>query len=127
MLVVEDDEAVANMLCYLLEDQGWGCIRSADAEEAWRLIAAELPRAAVVDLRLPGKDGWWLLRRIRTDSRTRRLPVVLITGFLDDEVASRATEMASEWLSKPFTFAALTEKMEHAAELASALPELPPR
>ena len=126
ILVVEDDEPVASMLSFLLEDEGYGCIRLSTAEDGWNWVLAQPPRAAIVDLRLPGRDGWWLLRRIRRERRTHRLPVVLITGFLDDAVVSRARALGCECLSKPFSFAELADRLERATELAAALPEWTP-
>src|SRR5437867_2550315 len=96
ILVVEDDEPVASMLCLLLEDEGYGCVQVGTAEDGWNEVLARPPRAAIVDLRLPGRDGWWLLRRIRKQRRTHRMPVVLITGFLDQEVATQAGELGCE-------------------------------
>lgn len=121
-LVVEDDPPVASMLCYLLEEEGSRGIETRNAEQAWLAVQAEVPSAAVIDLRLPGKDGWWLLRQIRGEERTHRMPVVLITGFLDDEVAARAAELGCECLGKPFTAAALIDRLVQATVLAAALP-----
>jgi DNA-binding response OmpR family regulator len=123
ILVVEDDEHVASMLCILLEDEGHGCIRVSTAEDGWNEVLTRSLRAAIVDLRLPGRDGWWLLRRIRKEPRTYRLPVVLITGFLDDTVVSRARALGCEYLGKPFSFDELADRLERAAELAAALPK----
>jgi DNA-binding response OmpR family regulator len=123
ILVVEDDEHVASMLCFLLEDEGHGCIRVSTAEDGWNEVLARSLRAAIVDLRLPGRDGWWLLRRIRRERRTHRLPVVLITGFLDNAVVSRARALGCECLGKPFSFDELADRLERATELAAALPD----
>ena len=84
-------------------------------------------RAAIVDLRLPGRDGWWLLGRIRREPRTHRLPIVLITGFLDDAVVSRARALGCECLGKPFSFEELAGRLERATELAAALPKWTPQ
>jgi DNA-binding response OmpR family regulator len=127
ILVVEDDEHVASMLCFLLEDEGHGCIRVSTAEDGWNEVLAHSLRAAIVDLRLPGRDGWWLIRRIRTERRTHRLPVVLITGFLDDAVVSRARALGCECLGKPFSFDELADRLERATELAAALPAWTPQ
>jgi two-component system phosphate regulon response regulator PhoB len=126
ILVVEDDEPVASMLCFLLEEAGYGCIQTDSAEDAWTEVLTQLPSAAVVDLRLPGKDGWWLLRRVRAGLRTHRLPIVLITGFLDDQVVSRAAEFGCECLGKPFSFDDLAKKLQLASRRAAALPAWSP-
>lgn len=120
-LVVEDDEPVASMLCFLLEEEGYRCVQARRAEDAWRHLLGEVPRAAVVDLRLPGKDGWWLLRKVRANERTHRVPVVLITGFLDDEVEEKAAELGCVCLTKPFSLTDLTERLELAEVLAGRL------
>lgn len=114
-LVVEDDEQVALMLCYLLEEQGLACTEVPTAEEGWRIVEAEAPQVAIIDLRLPGRDGWWLVERIRGDAATWRLPIVVITGFLDRDVEARAQRDRCECLGKPFDFAALAARIRAAA------------
>jgi DNA-binding response OmpR family regulator len=121
ILVVEDDEPVAAMLCFLLEDEGYRCTQVGTAEDGWSEVLAASPHAAIVDLRLPGRDGWWLLRRIRTQRGTHRMPVVLITGFLDQTVAARAGELGCGCLGKPFSFAELAGTLERATRLAASL------
>jgi CheY-like chemotaxis protein len=120
-LVVEGDEAVAALLCTLLEERRQRCVTAGNAEQALSMLAGPAPGAAIVELRLPGKDGWWLVHRIRADPAHRHLPVVLIAGFLDDAVRSRADELGCACLGKPFTFAALAEQLARAAELATGL------
>ncbi|HYR64074.1 MAG TPA: response regulator [Actinomycetota bacterium] len=128
ILVVEDDEPVASMLCFLLEEEGYGCIQTGNAEDGWNEVLAQSFSAAVVDLRLPGRDGWWLLRKIRNEQRTHRLPTVLITGFLDDDVIVRAAELGCECLGKPFSLTDLNAKLGSAASLAARLRDwTPPR
>lgn len=126
ILVVEDDESVSAMVSYLLEIQEARCVIARNAEEGWQAILAQAPDAAIVDLRLPGRDGWWLLRKIRAERGIHRLPMVLITGFLDDAVEVQAAQLACECLGKPFTFMDLMDRLERAGELAGGLPELPP-
>lgn len=117
-LVVEDDDQVALMLCYLLEDQGLHCIEVATAEEGWRVVEDDAPDLALIDLRLPGRDGWWLVELIRAQPATRELPIVVITGFLDHEVELRAQRDRCECLGKPFDFAALAARIRAATASA---------
>ena len=125
VLVVEDDEPVASMLCILLDAAGYHCARTATAEDGWE--AARSPagparlEAAVVDLRLPGRDGWWLIERLRDQASTHRLPIVVITGFLDNEVVARAAGLGCACLGKPFSYTMLMTGLDEAASLAEAL------
>ena len=89
-IVVDDDETVAGMVAYFLMMQGIDTLHALTAESGWDMVVGEGPALAVVDLRLPGKDGWWLVEEIRHDERLQRLPVVVITGYQETGVASRA-------------------------------------
>jgi DNA-binding response OmpR family regulator len=124
-IVVEDDEPVASMLSCLLEEHGSRCVTTGNAEEAWRLLPGMGATAAVIDIRLPGKDGWWLVHRIRSDAATCCLPIVIIAGMLDGAAESRAADLGCECLGKPFTFATLIEKLKGAEKLAAALDTVP--
>ena len=117
-IVVEDDVTVAGMVAYFLELQGITCFHAPTAESGWRMIAAESPAMAVIDQRLPGKDGSWLLERIREDERFSHLPVVLISGYEDAAVAAHAKELGSPCLAKPFSYDQLNSRLAEAADLA---------
>jgi CheY-like chemotaxis protein len=82
------------------------------------MIAVESPAMAVIDQRLPGKDGSWLLERIREDERFSHLPVVLISGYEDAAVATHAKELGSPCLAKPFSYDQLNSRLAEAADLA---------
>ena len=118
-VVVEDDVTVAGMVCYFLELQGITCFHAPTAESGWRTIAVESPAVAVIDQRLPGKDGSWLLERIREDERFSHLPVVLISGYEDGAVAAHAKELGSPCLAKPFSYDQLNSRLAEAADLAT--------
>jgi DNA-binding response OmpR family regulator len=117
-VVVEDDLTVAGMVAYFLELQGITCFHAETAEEGWRIVVAEAPAMAVVDQRLPGRDGSWLLEILRHDERFAHLPVVLISGYEDDAVAARAKELGCCCLAKPFSYDQLNERLAEAAALA---------
>ena len=117
-VVVEDDLTVAGMVCYFLELQGITCFHAPTAESGWRTIVVETPAMAVIDQRLPGKDGSWLLERIREDDRFSHLPVVLISGYEDATVATHAKELGSPCLAKPFSYDQLNSRLAEAADLA---------
>jgi CheY-like chemotaxis protein len=74
---------------------------------------------AVIDQRLPGRDGSWLLERLREDERFSRLPVVLISGYEDPAVATHAKELGSPCLAKPFSYDQLNSRLAEAVDLAT--------
>jgi CheY-like chemotaxis protein len=111
VLVVEDEPSIVTIVRYHLESAGFDSYFAGDAEEGWRLLVGESPNAAVIDIRLPGADGWTLIERLRADGRYHDLPVVVLTGLLEPEVVEKANSLGCEYLSKPFAATALLSKI----------------
>ncbi len=119
ILVVEDQPSVVAIVRYHLENAGFDGVFAGDVEEAWRHIVQEQPDVAVLDIKLPGSDGWSLLEKIRGDGRFRHLPVVVLTGLLEPDIADRAASMGAEYLSKPFAASALLSKIKNLVPASS--------
>lgn len=111
VLVVDDQPSTIAIVRYHLESGGFAGVFAGDVHEGWRLLVSESPDAAVVDIRLPGPDGWTLIERLRADGRFRSLPVIVLTGLVEDEVVERARQLGCIYLSKPFAASALLEKL----------------
>ena len=111
VLVVEDEPSIVTIVRYHLESAGFDSYFAGDVEEGWRLLVAESPDATVIDIRLPGADGWALIERLRGDGRFHDLPVVVLTGLLEPEVVEKANSLGCEYLSKPFAATALLSKI----------------
>jgi DNA-binding response OmpR family regulator len=116
VLVVEDDQRIAALVRHILEADGYQPNNVSGAEDAWKELIRETPDAAVIDLRLPGLDGFSFLERIRGDGRFHRLPVVILTAKHDPEVIDRATKLGAEYIGKPFSAQALMDKVRQAIE-----------
>lgn len=111
VLVVEDQPSTVAILRYHLESAGFDEVVAGDVQEGWRLVTSEFPDAAVVDIRLPGEDGWALIRRIRSDGRFQDLPVIVLTGAVEPEVMDWAKSLRCDYLAKPFAASALVAKV----------------
>ena len=116
VLVVEDQQSVVAIVRYHLESAGFEGFFATDVQEGWRLLVAEEPDAAVVDIGLPGPDGWTLVERLRADPRFESMPVVILTGLLEPETVRRASSFGCEYLSKPFAASALLGKIKEGME-----------
>ena len=112
VLVVEDDPSASMVLRYQLEDAGYACVQSATVDEGWEALIAEAPDAAVVDIRLPGVNGWVLLDKMRKDDRFHDLPALVLTGLLEAPDMEHAHALGCEYLGKPYAAQALLRKME---------------
>jgi PAS domain S-box-containing protein len=90
ILVVDDDRDTRAALRAVLEDRGALVLLATSASEARRHMAAVRPDVLVTDIRLPGEDGYALLRALRGDPSTPGLPAVAITAYEADETSERA-------------------------------------
>lgn len=122
ILVVEDQQSVVAIVRYHLESAGMEGFFASDVQDGWRLLTAEAPDAAVIDIGLPGADGWTLIEKLRGDDRFARLPVVVLTGLIEPEVVRRAGSLGCEYLSKPFAASALLGKIRDGLQPAPATP-----
>ena len=89
ILVVEDSEAAAVQIVDILEATGYRVLVAGHGAAALEIIAGALPDAMILDLMMPGVDGFEVLRQIRADSRSDRLPVIILTAkyVTKDELA----------------------------------------
>lgn len=104
VLVVEDDDISAKLLGFLLGEHGFSVERAADSDAAFaRLQCAPLPDLILLDVVLPGLDGFEVLNRIRADAALRDLPVIMVTAKIsDDNVMRGLQEGADGYIFKPF-------------------------
>lgn len=125
VLIVEDDPNVARLVGELLGEEGFIWVHASDLDTAWASLIAEDPDAVILDLWLYGRDsGWELLERIRKNEHFHSLAAVVLTGVTGRETSDRATSLGAEYLNKPFTPAALMDRLRRAMRSAGRAPEV---
>jgi CheY-like chemotaxis protein len=87
ILIVEDDESFATILCDLAHESTFQCLVATSAEEALVLAQQYIPSAILLDVGLPDNSGMYVLERLKTDSRTRHIPVHVVSGSDYSETA----------------------------------------
>ena len=112
VLVVDDDPSARDILRRILEREGFNVATTSSAEEALAIARDTPPAAILLDVMLPGADGWDALDQLRRDPRTRDIPVVVQT-VLDEENVAYALGAAG-FLQKPVSAARLREALESA-------------
>src|SRR5262245_19679786 len=81
VLVVDDDTDLREALGETLRDHGFQCALAADGREALQVLSsAPLPDVLLLDLMMPGVDGWQVLAHMRSQARLRRIPVIVISA-----------------------------------------------
>ncbi len=117
VLLVEDDAETRLAYRALLEHAGWSVHEAGDGEQALRMVDSALPCVAVIDISIPGVDGWEMTRRLKLDERTREVPVLLVTGHALDEDRQRARDLGcSGYLVKPVSPSRFVEEVERLVE-----------
>ena len=104
VLVVEDEPAIQELLRVNLVDAGYEVRAAPDAESAQRELADTLPSLLLLDWMLPGKSGLALAKELRGDTRTRELPIIMLTARTDeaDKVAGLEA-WVDDYVTKPFS------------------------
>jgi two-component system phosphate regulon response regulator PhoB len=124
VLVVEDEAALATMLRYNLEKQGFRVEEAADGQEALTRIAEVQPDLVLLDWMLPVMSGIEVCRQIRRRSTTRDLPVIMVTARTEDQDAVRGLNTgADDYITKPFSMEALVARMRALLRRANAVPQ----
>ena len=104
VLVVEDEPQIQELLAVNLEHSGHKVLRAASAEEAEAAIRKALPDVLVLDWMLPGESGVAFARRLRTNERTRDLPILMLTArAMEQDKISGLEAGADDYLTKPFS------------------------
>lgn len=113
VLVVEDESDLLFTVTLSLELAGYRVVQATTGEEALVAVDDHRPDIVVLDLRLPGIDGWEVLRRLGDGSGRPRVPVVLLSAQVDTATAARAVDLGCRaYLAKPFRPAELTRVLE---------------
>ncbi|HET7572568.1 MAG TPA: HD domain-containing phosphohydrolase [Gaiellaceae bacterium] len=126
ILLVDDEPALRELLRVTFADAHVEVSEAASGEEAAAAIAQQLPDVVVLDLRLPGLDGVELCGRLRREERTRRLPVVLLTGADGEELARARACGADAVMRKPFSPLELLAVVERLAGSGGLAPRPAP-
>lgn len=100
ILVVDDEPPIVRLVRAKLQADGYGVISADRGEAALKLLEDERPDLVILDVMMPGLDGFETLHRIRTESR---LPVIMLTAKSSDRDKIRGLEHgADDYLAKPF-------------------------
>ncbi|MDQ3177359.1 MAG: response regulator transcription factor [Actinomycetota bacterium] len=100
ILAVEDDERIRAALRMALEDEGWSVVEAESGEAAVELFDASLPDVVLIDIMLPGIDGFELCRTLR---RSSDVPIIMVTARNDThDVVAGLEAGADDYLTKPF-------------------------
>ncbi len=112
ILIVDDEEDILELVKYNLVKAGYACTCVATGGEAVRRARAELPDLIVLDLMLPGLNGFEVCSLLKNDAKTSRIPIVMLTAKGTESDIVRGLELgADDYVTKPFSPKVLTARV----------------
>lgn len=113
ILVVDDNEDNAHIIRDYLESKGYQISVAYNGDEAMTLFESEKPSIVLLDVMMPGRDGWQVCREIKTSPSGKNVRVVMVTALQDWMDKRQALETgADDFVEKPFELAKLGEVVE---------------
>ncbi len=104
ILIVEDEQDIADLIGFNLQRAGFEVLKAHDGIEGTETALRERPDLIVLDLMLPGRDGYGVFRELRRDSRTVGIPVIMLTARAQTEDRIQGLEAgADDYVTKPFS------------------------
>ena len=103
-VLVIDDEAPIRLLCRVnLEAEGMDVLEAPDGPSGLELARREVPDAVLLDVMMPGLDGWAVAEQLLADERTREIPIIFLTARADLRDRARGMDVGGlEYITKPF-------------------------
>ncbi|GLQ29838.1 fused response regulator/phosphatase [Litoribrevibacter albus] len=111
VLVVDDQEINRTLLSFILEDEGYQYHMASDGEQAIQLYIDEQPDLILMDIMMPGIDGYEAARKIKEQAGNRHIPIIFLTAKTDLESLSRCLDDGEDFLTKPFNEVILKAKI----------------
>jgi len=111
ILVVDDEQSILAFLRDLLEEEGYSVVATGDGEYLERLQIYDLPDLILLDILLSGKDGRELVRSLKAQKETEKIPVIMISAHPTARESALAAG-ADLFLAKPFDLTNLLDKIE---------------
>jgi two-component system, cell cycle response regulator DivK len=120
IMVVEDQEDNRQILRDLLGNNGYDLIEAWDGETALTTVASQRPDLILMDIQLPGIDGYEVTRRIKADPALRAIPIIAVTSYALSGDAEKAFEAGCDaYVTKPFSPRQLLAKIREYLPLAT--------
>ncbi|MEW6263716.1 MAG: response regulator [Thermodesulfobacteriota bacterium] len=120
ILVIEDDPNFARLLYDKSHEKGFKCLAAPNGEEGLKLASDHAPMAVILDLRLPGMDGWSVLAALKEDTRTRHIPVHIVS--VEEASTEALRKGAIGHATKPLDLKDLEETFRRLEQASSGKP-----
>lgn len=113
ILVVDDEEHIVELISYNLVGNGYKVITANNGVEAIKIAKEEKPNLILLDLMIPGKDGYDVCKEIRSDNEIRNTPIIMLTAKSEELDKILGLELgADDYMTKPFSVRELLARVK---------------
>lgn len=117
ILVIDDDETLLATVDSILKKNGYNAALAKDTKEGFTLIEKRLPQLILLDIKLPGMDGYEALDKLKGEEKTKDIPVIMLTSKNDIASVSQCLENgAHDYIVKPFDYNNLVARVRQVLE-----------
>ena len=109
--IIDDDEQMSHMLEILLTQDGFEVGASSDSEKGLEMVKKVIPDLVILDIMMPKKTGLDLMEEIRSDFKTRDIPILFLSAVKEEETIVKALKGADDYIVKPFGSLELKERV----------------
>lgn len=112
ILIADDDRVHVQLVSSRLKKLGINVAVAFDAMQAFTLAIRTAPTAVLLDVNMPGGTGFEVLKRLKNSSKTNQIPVIVVSGSIDEKTSGAVKELGAEaYLPKPVDFDQLLETL----------------
>jgi len=104
ILIVDDDAFIRRPLEYILREEGFSPATAVDGEDCLKKVAADRPDLIILDVMMPGRDGFEVCRVLKNDPRYADIPIILLSARGREHDKEKGLSLgAAEFMSKPYS------------------------
>jgi DNA-binding response OmpR family regulator len=112
IVVVDDDKEIREIITIALTHNGFDVAVASSGIHLQSLLDAQMPDLILLDVMMPGQDGYQIFERLRNDPNTSHIPVIIMTAHAEDIYARITTDLGATHVTKPFHPLELVEKVK---------------
>jgi DNA-binding response OmpR family regulator len=114
IVYIEDEQEMIDLVSLILSRKGYKVVGANGGREGLEIVQQELPDLVLLDLMMPGMDGWDVYQQLKAEENTREIPVIVITAKAQsiDKVLGLHIAKVDDYISKPFSPQDLVKSIE---------------
>ena len=117
VLIVDDDNEITMLLEFILKEGGYATFVAHNGEDGIKIALEEKPDILVLDLMMPGIDGFQVCAKLKSDDTTKNIPIIMLTALGMGKDFEKGLESGADWyITKPFESQHLIKRIKYLLE-----------